>query len=159
MLPTVKPMRPKIAIVGAGNLGTALAVSLNSAAYSVSEIVSREGKASRRRAAMLARQAGARATTLRDPDITANLVWLCVPDRNIAACARTLAKVTSWKDKIAVHSSGALTSDEIAVLRSRGATIALAHPLMTFVPGVTPSLAGVASQSRATRPQCALSAA
>ncbi len=143
MLPTVKPRPPRIAIVGAGNLGTALAVSLNSAAYCVREIVSREGKASRRRAGMLARQVGARATTLHNPEISADLVWLCVPDREIAACARTLAKVTSWRNKIAVHSSGALTSDVIALLRGRGAMIASAHPLMTFVSGVTPSLAGV----------------
>jgi predicted short-subunit dehydrogenase-like oxidoreductase (DUF2520 family) len=143
MLPTVKPMRPRIAIVGAGSLGAALAVSLSSAGYSVSEIVSREGKASRQRAGRLARQSLARATTLRNPEITANVVWLCVPDRDIAACASKLAKVTSWKNKIAVHSSGAFTSDEIAVLRSQGAMIASAHPLMTFVSGVTPSLAGV----------------
>lgn len=143
MLPTVKSMRQSIAIVGPGNLGTALALSLSSAGYSVSEIVSREGKASRRRAGMLANQVHASATNVRNPEITADLIWLCVPDRDMASCAGTLAKATSWKNKIAVHSSGTLTSDEIAVLRNRGAKIASAHPLMTFVPGLTPSLAGV----------------
>jgi predicted short-subunit dehydrogenase-like oxidoreductase (DUF2520 family) len=135
--------KPTIAIVGAGNLGTALAVSLHAAGYTVREIISREGKSSRQHARALARRVGARATTLRDPKITADVVWLCVPDRAIGPCARSLAKSASWTKTIALHSSGALSSDEIAVFRDRGASIASAHPLMTFVPRVTPSLAGV----------------
>jgi len=133
----------KIAIVGAGNLGSALAVSLREAGYAVSEIVSREGKSSRQRARALARRVGARATTASKPEISASVVWFCVPDQEIAACARDLAAAVSWQEKIAIHSSGALSSDELAVLARRGAKVASAHPLMTFVPGVTPSLVGV----------------
>jgi len=44
---------------------------------------------------------------------------------------------------VALHSSGALTSDELAALRMRGAALASVHPLMTFVRGSRPSLAGV----------------
>jgi predicted short-subunit dehydrogenase-like oxidoreductase (DUF2520 family) len=135
--------RPEIAIVGAGNFGTALAPSLRAAQYKVSEIVSREGKLSRRRARALAQTIGTHATVLGKSDISADVVWLCVPDREIAGCARDLATQASWPGKVAVHSSGALSSDELDVLRRRGARIASAHPLMTFVPGVTPSLAGV----------------
>ena len=143
MLPTMKGERLKIAIVGAGNLGSALSVSLHAARYVVSEIVAREGTTSWRKARLLARKVGARVTALHKPEITANLVWFCVPDCGIAACARELADAISWKRKIAVHSSGALASDEIAGLRNCGAWIASVHPLMTFVPGVTPSLRGV----------------
>jgi predicted short-subunit dehydrogenase-like oxidoreductase (DUF2520 family) len=42
-----------------------------------------------------------------------------------------------------LHSSGALTSDELAILRRQGAVVASVHPLMTFVRGSQPSLAGV----------------
>ena len=81
---------------------------------------------------------------MRHPELTAEIVWFCVPDRAIAAQARALAKTHSdWRGKIAVHSSGALDSGELAALRGRGAATASAHPLMTFVPGVRPSLAGV----------------
>jgi predicted short-subunit dehydrogenase-like oxidoreductase (DUF2520 family) len=135
--------RPEIAIVGAGNFGTALATSLRAAQYKVNEIVSREGKLSRRRARALAQKIGAHATVLGKSDISADVVWLCVPDGEIAGCARELAPQASWQGKVVVHSSGALSSDELAVLRRRGAEVASAHPLMTFVPGVTPSLAGV----------------
>jgi predicted short-subunit dehydrogenase-like oxidoreductase (DUF2520 family) len=142
MLPTVK-QTPTIAIVGAGNLGSALAVSLHLAGCEVREIVSREGKSSRRRAQKLARRVRAHATTLGKADITAQVIWLCVPDREIRSCAEILAKTGSWKKKVVVHSSGALSSDEIAVLQKEGASIASAHPLMTFVSGVTPPLRGV----------------
>jgi predicted short-subunit dehydrogenase-like oxidoreductase (DUF2520 family) len=67
----------------------------------------------------------------------------CVPDSAIAAAAASLAGAADWKGKVALHSSGALTSDELAVLRERGAAVASVHPLMTFVRGSRPSLGGV----------------
>jgi predicted short-subunit dehydrogenase-like oxidoreductase (DUF2520 family) len=118
-------------------------MSLRAAQYTVSEIVSREGKLSRRRARALARKIGARVTVLKRSEISADVVWLCVPDREIAGCARDLAGHISWQGKVALHSSGALSSEELAMLRRQGAKVASAHPLMTFVPGVTPSLSGV----------------
>jgi predicted short-subunit dehydrogenase-like oxidoreductase (DUF2520 family) len=139
-------MRAKltIAVVGAGSLGSVLAVLLHEAGFSIREVVSRAGPASRRRARALARRVGARALVIGDPGLTANVVWLCVPDREISECARSLAaSIPDWEGRIVLHSSGALTSDELGVLRGRGARVASAHPLMTFVHGSRPSLAGV----------------
>jgi predicted short-subunit dehydrogenase-like oxidoreductase (DUF2520 family) len=48
-----------------------------------------------------------------------------------------------WKRKIALHSSGALASDELRAVRLRGASVASVHPLMTFVNWSVPSLEGV----------------
>jgi predicted short-subunit dehydrogenase-like oxidoreductase (DUF2520 family) len=48
-----------------------------------------------------------------------------------------------WKGRIALHSSGALSSEELGVLRACGASVASVHPLMTFVRGSRPSLSGV----------------
>ena len=135
--------KPRIAMVGPGSLGSALAVSLSNAGYRVSEVVSREGRASRQRARRLANRVGARATTTNRPALTAQIVWLCVPDREIARCARSLGEASGWKGKVALHSSGALSSDELSVLRRKGAAVASLHPMMTFVRGVTPSLEGV----------------
>jgi predicted short-subunit dehydrogenase-like oxidoreductase (DUF2520 family) len=75
--------------------------------------------------------------------IRADLVWFCVPDGAIARAAASLARATDWRGKVALHSSGALTSDELAVLREHGASTASVHPLMTFVRGSRPPLAGV----------------
>jgi predicted short-subunit dehydrogenase-like oxidoreductase (DUF2520 family) len=75
--------------------------------------------------------------------IRAEVVWFCVPDSAIASAAASLTGVADWQGKVALHSSGALSSEELAVLRRRGAVVASVHPLMTFVRGSRPSLVGV----------------
>jgi predicted short-subunit dehydrogenase-like oxidoreductase (DUF2520 family) len=132
-----------ITIVGAGNLAGALAVSLRGAGYVIDQIVSRGSAASVRRARRLAREVGASAVTAVRAPIRAEIVWFCVPDGAIASAAQSLTRATDWSRKVALHSSGALTSDELAVLRERGAAVASVHPLMTFVQDSRPSLAGV----------------
>jgi predicted short-subunit dehydrogenase-like oxidoreductase (DUF2520 family) len=134
--------KPRIAILGPGRLGSALAVELRRAGYRISEIISGKSSASRPKARALAKLVHSRAATAGDR-LEADLVWFCVPDREIARAARQLAKPAGWKNKIALHSSGALTSDELYVLRGRGASVASVHPLMTFVRGSVPSLEGV----------------
>ena len=144
MLPDVKA-KPRVAIVGAGNLGTALALALRGAGYRISVIVSRADSRSWQRTCTLAKQIGARVVSdLSGTD--AEIVWLCVPDSEIASAATKLAKsepAASWKGKVALHSSGALTSDELASLRPLGTAVGSVHPLMTFVKGSRPVLAGV----------------
>jgi len=109
----------------------------------ISEIVSRNRAGSRQKARELARKVEARASTGDSAHLDADLVWFCVPDREIAAASRQLALVVDWKKKTAFHSSGALLSNELNVLRRRGAVVASVHPLMTFVSGSIPSLKGV----------------
>ena len=133
-----------ISLIGSGNLAAALAPALKASGYRIDEIVSRKVADSRRRARRLARQVGARAVTLADARLEADVIWFCVTDDAIASTARLLALASAWQGKIALHSSGALTSDELASLRRRGAAVASLHPMMTFVPGAAPSLAGVA---------------
>jgi predicted short-subunit dehydrogenase-like oxidoreductase (DUF2520 family) len=134
--------KPRVAIIGPGRLGAALAQDLRRAGYRISEIVSRNSLASRRKARALARKVHA-AAPLVNPRLDGDLVWFCVPDREIARAARQLAPITEWKGKIAFHSSGALASDELQVLRRRGAAVASVHPLMTFVHAAIPSLNGI----------------
>jgi predicted short-subunit dehydrogenase-like oxidoreductase (DUF2520 family) len=135
--------KPHIAIVGAGNLATALAASLRGAGYRIEEIVSRSKAPSLQRARTLAHRVGAPAVSVARARIRADVVWFCVPDGAIATAAESLARAADWKGKVALHSSGALTSDELAVLRKQGAAVASVHPLMTFVRGSRPSLADV----------------
>ena len=142
MLPGMrKRSLPDIAIVGAGNLGRALALSLKQSKIRVREIVARKEMASRRRASTLASEVGAQVLVLGDP-VRASLLWLCVPDREIEPCAKALAR-SGWKGRYAVHSSGTLGSDALQRLRELGTSVASVHPLMTFVPGSMPSLIGV----------------
>jgi predicted short-subunit dehydrogenase-like oxidoreductase (DUF2520 family) len=146
MLPgmSAKPTaKPRIAVVGAGNLASSLALSLRGAGYGIEQVISRGRAASLRKARRLAREVGAQAVVAPRAQIQAEIVWFCVPDGAIAQAAKSLARAADWKSKVALHSSGALTSDELAVLRQRGAAVASVHPLMTFVRNSRPMLAGV----------------
>jgi predicted short-subunit dehydrogenase-like oxidoreductase (DUF2520 family) len=134
--------KPRITIVGAGNLGSALAVALHRAGYDIDEVISRPGSSSLTKAKSLAKAVGARAVPASQSHIKAQVVWFCVPDGEIAGAARSLAG-NDWKGTVALHTSGAFTSDELTDLRRRGAAVASAHPLMTFVRGSRPSLAGI----------------
>ena len=136
------PEKIDIAIVGAGRLGTVLALSLTQAGYRVREIIVR-GESSRKKARGLSRRVNAPAVPYKHARLQAGLVWLCVPDREIEQVAERLATTANWKGKVVFHSSGALTSDQLAGLRRRGAAVASVHPMMTFVRGSMPSLDGV----------------
>ena len=135
--------KPRVAIVGAGNLGSVLAVALRRAGYTIEEVIAHSRGASLKRARQLAKQVGARASTDLSAVVRASLIWFGVPDAEIARAALSAATQVEWKGRVALHSSGALTSDELADLRSRGAAVASVHPMMTFVRGSQPSLAGV----------------
>jgi predicted short-subunit dehydrogenase-like oxidoreductase (DUF2520 family) len=135
--------KPRIAIVGGGNLATALAASLHVAGYEIDQIIARANASSFARARRLAGEVGASAVVAQHARIRAAIVWFCVPDAAIASAAKSVAKAADWKGKVALHSSGALTSDELGVLRRQGAAVASVHPLMTFVRGSRPTLAEV----------------
>jgi predicted short-subunit dehydrogenase-like oxidoreductase (DUF2520 family) len=148
-----------VAIVGAGSLATFLAVVLNDAGFTITEIVARDSPRSRRHARALAAKVGAQTVTAHSAALDATLLWFCVPDREIRGAASALAahlaaraaahkkgraqgRVHS-KVRFAFHSSGALLSRELEPLRKAGAAVASVHPLMTFVAGAHPSLTGV----------------
>lgn len=140
MLPGMKA-KPHIAIVGAGNLGSALAASLKKAGYTVDAIIARPQKKSLARARSLASQMGAPVLSSLDK-VQSEVIWFCVPDSEIGKAAASLAPTLHGKNRIAFHSSGALGSDELAPFRSKAAAVASVHPLMTFVRGSKPSLSG-----------------
>ena len=148
--------RPRIAIVGAGNLGSALAVALHRAGYPVDAIIGRAGRSSSGRPSFksqanirkLAKAVHARVLADSLEGLRADVIWFSVPDGEIHRASKDFAERArwtraEWRKKIALHSSGALGSDELAVLRRQGAAVASVHPMMTFVGGAAPSLRGV----------------
>lgn len=134
--------KPNIALVGAGNLGTALAVALREAGYRIESVIARTRENSIAQARRLARQTGARVV-LDAGEVKARVLWLCVPDGEIARAAVSLAEGFQGRGKLALHSSGALGSEILEPLRTKGVAVASVHPLMTFVRGSRPSLVGV----------------
>jgi predicted short-subunit dehydrogenase-like oxidoreductase (DUF2520 family) len=143
-----------VAIVGSGSLASFLSFALHDAGYEITEIIlrARAGTESKRRGGALASRVGAKAVAIDDAVLDASLLWLCVPDREIRSVAARLAERVGVatarrggpiRSRVAFHSSGALLSDELAVLRAAGFAVASVHPLMTFVSGARPSLGGV----------------
>ncbi|MGA3318078.1 MAG: Rossmann-like and DUF2520 domain-containing protein [Candidatus Korobacteraceae bacterium] len=144
-MPKQSPSRPlTISIVGPGNLGTALALTLPSAGYVVKFIAARPKSIASRETTGLARRVQARLVALGKEPLDSDLIWITIPDDAIAATALRLARTQDWRGKIVFHSSGALTSDDLAPLREQGAKVASVHPGMTFVRGPAPQMRGVA---------------
>ena len=104
-----------------GRLGIALAQRLSEAGFEVSRIT-RKGQKPKK--------------------LSVDVIWFCVPDAAISTVARSFSDGES-RGSFALHSSGVLTSDVLDPVRRAGARVASAHPLMTFVKGSVPELAGV----------------
>ena len=130
-----------IALVGPGNLGTALALALRRAGYRITELVARPSSLPRARA--LARRLNAKAASLESAVLDARVTFVSVGDTAIAEVAAQLAKRRNWKGQVVLHTSGALASGELGALRKAGAAVGSAHPMMSFVRGVDPNWDGV----------------
>ena len=130
-----------VSIVGAGNLGTALALTLPGAGCEVNFVATRRKDMGPSKKA-IASKLKVRLVELGKEPLDTDLVWITVPDDSIAQVARKLAGAQDWRRAIVFHSSGALTSDELAPLRARGARVASVHPMMTFVRGSVPKMSG-----------------
>jgi predicted short-subunit dehydrogenase-like oxidoreductase (DUF2520 family) len=133
----VKSQVVRVIIVGAGRLAQALARSLNeSTAAKVVGVASTQATAeSRSRAQVLARRLRAKAVAPGGSMPEADCLWICVADGEIQRVAASLAQLNLPRGIVALHSSGSLTSDALAVLREAGAAAGSAHPMMTFVGG------------------------
>ena len=132
--------KPSVTVIGPGSLGGALAIALHKAGFRIDELVYKSDK---RRANTIARYCGAKVVTLADARLASSLVWMCVSDDSIRTTAEAMAEHAEWKGKVVFHSSGALSSDQLAVLKRRGAAVASVHPMMSFVRAAEASFEGV----------------
>ncbi|HMF90840.1 MAG TPA: DUF2520 domain-containing protein [Candidatus Angelobacter sp.] len=132
-----------VSLIGAGNLAHALGPALRSAGYRIESVAFRNTAFSQKRATALAQRLMSKAVRLEQAGPAADIVWLCHTDDALVETARQLARKPGWRGKIVFHSSGALTSDVLAPLQRAGAYTASLHPMMTFVPGISPRLKGV----------------
>ncbi|MGH9522089.1 MAG: Rossmann-like and DUF2520 domain-containing protein [Terriglobales bacterium] len=130
--------KPRITVVGPGRLGTALARALHDSGYPIAAIVHRPGS-SAAQARALARDLKSRAVTALNPS---GVVFLCAGDSQLPDLVADITNA-DWRGVIALHTSGALTSDVLAPLRHRGAAVGSMHPMMSFVRGAQTPLWGV----------------
>lgn len=118
----------KIGFIGAGTVGTALAVRLNSQGYQVAAVYDRLSQAS---ADKLARAVSGCRTVNNSQAVadTADLTFITTPDDTIGQVASEI----KWRPgQSAVHCSGADSTDTLEPARKLGARVGAFHPLQTF---------------------------
>jgi predicted short-subunit dehydrogenase-like oxidoreductase (DUF2520 family) len=116
--------------VGAGKVGSALALLLSRQGYPVAGIASRSLLSARRVADELSVPA-----TVRPGEVTAgaDVVFITTPDRVISRVAREIADGGGFlPGQVVFHTSGAHSAEEVGAARSCGALAASLHPLQSF---------------------------
>lgn len=124
-------MKPSIAVVGAGKVGSALALLLNKRGY---PIVGVSKKPHSRGDDFLAEELNV-FVTCKPQKITvgAKVVFITTPDRMIAQVVEEIAAQGGFGvGQIVLHTSGACSSEELEPARKKGAFAASLHPLQSF---------------------------
>jgi predicted short-subunit dehydrogenase-like oxidoreductase (DUF2520 family) len=123
------PSTRSVVVVGAGRLGTALARALHACGYEVRALVSRTAAHARR----AAKRAEVEALALGADELerlpAAGLLFITTPDDVIEELTGRLSSLPALKFGVALHASGALSSEVLAPLSERGLAVGSMHPL------------------------------
>src|ERR1043166_965019 len=137
--------KPSVAIIGSGRLGTAFGIALAKAGYPIGLAVAWHKRSAARaanlindttEAASIKQVIEGRVPSLLDVD----LLLIATPDDAIQEAARHLAarfdngagRPDVASNKVALHTSGALTADELRPLREKGFATGSIHPLISI---------------------------
>jgi predicted short-subunit dehydrogenase-like oxidoreductase (DUF2520 family) len=135
--------KPSVAIIGAGRLGRALAIALAESGYTVRALVARRASEAKKAAVMVPRNKepvqalGAKELAKLAPT---DLTLISTPDDAIEETAQKLAalehnrgdlKPGKTRGRIALHTSGALSSVVLAPLAEAGFHTGSLHPLVS----------------------------
>jgi predicted short-subunit dehydrogenase-like oxidoreductase (DUF2520 family) len=123
--------KPEVSIIGAGRLGTTLAVALASKGYSIRSLVARRRSSARKSAALLDGETEALAVKQFNLLKPADLFLIATPDDQIPYVAAELAKRETKVKPTALHTSGALSAEVLAPLREKGWHTGSIHPLVS----------------------------
>lgn len=122
--------KPSIVVVGAGKVGSALALLLSKRGYRVIGVADRDLMAAKALAGELKA-----AVSVRPEEITgsAEIVFITTPDRVIARTAEEISAKGGFSDgQLVFHTSGAHSAEELGAARRFGAAVASLHPLQSF---------------------------
>ncbi|MFZ2054026.1 MAG: Rossmann-like and DUF2520 domain-containing protein [Candidatus Aminicenantales bacterium] len=121
----------KIAIIGAGRLGTSLGRALAKKGHKITALTCRR-KASAAESRAIVGQ-GRALTDNAAAARMARVIFLCLPDEVIPGVASRLARSrVDWSGKTVFHTSGLLPARVLDPLQERGAAIASFHPVQSF---------------------------
>jgi predicted short-subunit dehydrogenase-like oxidoreductase (DUF2520 family) len=116
-------------IIGAGRVGTSLALGLTGTGFVLKKISDCSAKKARRAKRMLS--LGQATTSSRLAASSAEIVFICVPDSEISRVVKEISSI-DYQGKFVFHTSGALSSKVLEPLAQKGAAIASFHPVQTF---------------------------
>lgn len=120
-----------VSFIGGGKLGTTLAHALAHCGYDLKAVSDVTLRAARESVRIIGkgRAFTDNVRTAGDSDI----VYLCVPDRDLPDVAAALASSSlDWKGRTVFHTSGLTSSHVLDPLRRAGARAASFHPIQTF---------------------------
>jgi predicted short-subunit dehydrogenase-like oxidoreductase (DUF2520 family) len=122
--------KPSIAVIGPGCVGCSVAVAAMDAGYRISSVRGGKDRAPRDR---LAGQCDSVSKDTYDPELSAEIVLLTVPDEAIGSvCGRLADSGVLSGHPVVVHFSGALGSDCLRPAGECGCDVVSMHPLQTF---------------------------
>ncbi len=138
----VAGIRKGIAVIGTGNWGSSLAAGVVAAGIPLVEVVVRSGHARR------VKFGGVAAVSWENAKFDAEVLWICVPDSEIAGVAERIAgrRVDLGVDlcgQVVVHSSGALTIGALEATRWAGAAVGGIAQVFSFPTRIPVDLRGV----------------
>jgi len=123
----------RVGIIGAGRLGSALAMGLAHAGFTIAAVASRTEASASRLAGLCGAACAGPAAVVAQSDI----IFLTVPDRAIAPVAETLAAAFAGGEglvgRCVYHTCGALDAAVLEPLKHWGAAVGSLHPLQSFV--------------------------
>ena len=135
---TVPADAPRVGIIGAGSVGTALGVAISRAGWPVTAVASRDARRRERFAALVP---GARAYAEAPAILDAvELIVVSVPDDAISAVAGSMRL---FAGQTMVHTSGLLGAGVLSASLGAGSHIGAFHPLVSFTADVERSVAGL----------------
>lgn len=123
--------KPEISIIGAGRLGTTLAIALAGKGYSIHSLVARRAQRARAAAALVNGHPEPLAAKHLRSLRPAQLFLITTPDDQIAEVAAGLSEIKTDRQVTALHASGALSAEVLAPLRRRGWATGSIHPLIS----------------------------
>jgi predicted short-subunit dehydrogenase-like oxidoreductase (DUF2520 family) len=122
----------KVAVVGAGVVGTALASLLKEKGYTLVGLASRREESLQKAASIVGGEVRT-TTTLQEITAEADLIFLTTSDSAIQeVCERIASRGGFHPGQIVVHTSGSLPSTILTAAKEQGALIASLHPLQSF---------------------------
>jgi predicted short-subunit dehydrogenase-like oxidoreductase (DUF2520 family) len=121
-----------ISIIGAGRVGSTLAMLLYRAGYRIVSVISKRKNSARKLARLLRCQKY--SDSLSDITPATRIIIIAVPEEDILGIAEDLSKHAQLDfSKLAVfHTSGSLTSDALLPLHRKGAMTFSLHPIQSF---------------------------